>query len=135
MWYDIYRYKDVTNNPIEYRIPISTLLHNIWVPVCVLIFSKYYEKQDICMSILFWVCTNMHLIKKCSCKPLFYFINYPNSHHFYIQGVSYCFGFFYRAPVTNLLNNLTCTDNFYIAKGWEFWYLNILFKKIIHSTL
>ena len=37
-----------------------------------------------------------------------------------IQGVSYCFGFFYRAPVTNLKNNLTCTDGFYMAKGWEF---------------
>ena len=37
-----------------------------------------------------------------------------------IQGVSYCFGFFYNAPVTKLQNNLTCTDGFYMAKGWEF---------------
>ena len=32
------------------------------------------------------------------------------------------------APVTNLQNNLTCTDGFNIAKGWEF------FKKLIRSA-
>ena len=37
-----------------------------------------------------------------------------------LQGVSYCFGFFYWAPVTKLPNNLTYIDGFYMAKGWTF---------------
>ena len=40
--------------------------------------------------------------------------------------------FFRRLEMIEKLNILTCTDDYYVAKGWPFWYLCLLLNKRVN---
>ena len=43
--------------------------------------------------------------------------------------------FFRRLEMIEKLNILTCTDDYYVAKGWPFWYLCLLLNKRVNFFL